>query len=157
MGGSILLTVLMVAMMVLMMGGHGRWHRLGDHPPAPTLGRRRGAVGGEPRDRAAAPMRNRGWLFLTCSLAVGILGCGHSACRSRSGSEVVGRVLVSPTCPGPVGGAGCGPEAYMTVVEALRHGRARARAPTDARGRFRLELPSGRYILKPQPNGPLPM
>jgi hypothetical protein len=44
----------------------------------------------------------------------------------------------------------------MTVVEALRHGRAKAKAHTDSRGHFRLELPSGRYILKPQSNGPLP-
>jgi hypothetical protein len=95
-------------------------------------------------------------LFLTCSLAVGILGCGHSTSRSPSDSGVIGRVLISPTCPGPVGGDRCGPKSYPTIVEARQHGGATTRVRTDANGRFRVELPSGRYILKPQSNGPLP-
>jgi hypothetical protein len=88
--------------------------------------------------------------------AVVLLGCGHSTSRSTSDSGVVGRVLVSPACPGPIGGTACPPKPYPTVVQALERGGTKARVHTDADGRFRIGLSPGRYILKPQSNGPLP-
>ena len=94
-------------------------------------------------------------LALICGLALGACGTGPGA-TSTAGWEVAGTVSASPTCPVERADQPCPPRPVQTEVRAVRaDGSVAARARSGADGRFRLEVPAGRYRLQADyPSGP---
>jgi hypothetical protein len=89
-----------------------------------------------------------------------ITSCGADSNRSvAAGVGVVdGTVVASPTCPGPVGvGEDCEPRPVETTVDAYvgDSDEPVASAPSDADGRFRLELDPGDYRLEARATSPI--
>jgi hypothetical protein len=112
---------------------------------------------------------------LVCGLALGACGAGPGAgpggpgpsstttagdpsttATSTNGWQVEGTVSASPTCPVERADQPCPPRPVQTEVRAVgADGSVAARAGSGADGRFRLELPAGRYRLEADyPAGP---
>ena len=83
-------------------------------------------------------------------------GAPSTTATSSNGSQVAGTVSASPTCPVERADQPCPPRPVQTEVRAVRaDGSVAARAGSGADGRFRLELPAGRYRLEADyPTGP---
>jgi hypothetical protein len=95
---------------------------------------------------------------ITVALAVPLLaGCGDQGPgTARDQSGVAGRVHLGPQCPVQNEGDPCKDEpaagSRVTVAERLpgnpeAAGTVVARTTTDAHGRYRVAVPSGRYVV----------
>jgi hypothetical protein len=103
-------------------------------------------------------MRATGLLLGGTVLAVGALTfrCGEETVPGGSGSGVVGVVRVGPQCPVEVEGQPC-PDALPVGVkvqiaeqlpgELYGAGDPVAETTTDAKGRFRVAVPPGAYVV----------
>jgi hypothetical protein len=91
-------------------------------------------------------------------LAVGALitGCGEETAPAESGSGVAGVVRLGPQCPVEVGGHPCRdvPPVGVRVLiaeqlpgELYGAGDPVAETSTDAKGRFRVAVPQGAYVV----------
>jgi len=117
------------------------------------------AVGNE-RPGAARPngVRTTGFLLGGTVLAVGALitGCREETAPVVSGSGVAGVVRLGPRCPVEVRGRPC-PDVPPVGVEVLiaqqlpgeRYGAGDpvAQTATDGKGRFRVAVPPGAYVV----------
>lgn len=87
-----------------------------------------------------------------------MLGIMFSGCsvKPQQDAGIEGRVMRSPTCPGPVRpGRIC--EAPFSAVFFVqdREGQQVATFETDTDGRFRVSLPSGAYTVVPSDEAPV--
>jgi hypothetical protein len=97
--------------------------------------------------------------FLALALILGLAACGGGTAttttRPSAVGEVAGRVLAGPVCPVEISppDPGCAdrPVPGAVIVAGLPDGSAVASVTSDAEGRFSLSLPSGAYLLTPQP------
>lgn len=125
---------------------------------APHLGGRIGRR--EPLPGAARPtgMRATDLLLVGAVLAVGALtsGCGEETAPAESGSGVAGVVRLGPQCPVEVEGQLCPdvPPVGIKVLiseqlpgELYGAGDLVAETTTDAKGRFRVAVPPGAYVV----------
>lgn len=72
---------------------------------------------------------------------------------------IEGQVLIGPMCPVAREGVDCPDQPYQATLVILRaDGREVIRFETDEEGRFRVAIPPGDYILRPEPpqRKPLP-
>jgi hypothetical protein len=103
-------------------------------------------------------MRHVSVRIISSVLAVGALtaGCGDNAAPGDSGRGVVGVVLLGPQCPVEIEGQPCpdAPAARVKVLIAKQlpgdlygAGDPVAETTTDAKGRFRVVVPPGAYVV----------
>lgn len=72
-------------------------------------------------------------------------------------SGIEGQVLIGPTCPVVQEGDKCADKPYQTTLTLLNpQGELILRFETDAEGRFKIPLPSGKYVLHPETTGRYP-
>jgi Carboxypeptidase regulatory-like domain len=84
-------------------------------------------------------------LVLVC---VGSVACGHPEDRPSFASGIAGVIQAGPTCPVERLGSACPDTPLPGVsVKASRTDGWTAQAKTDDRGRFRLPVPPGRYLV----------
>ena len=69
-----------------------------------------------------------------------------------SDSGIEGQALISPTCAGPVRiGSSCDEEPYQATLTVLSpKGERIVQIQTDEKGRFKISLAPGEYILHPE-------
>jgi hypothetical protein len=73
--------------------------------------------------------------------------CGAQSPAHASGSGLYGTVRVAPATPTCRAGSSCSRPARGFRLTFFRNGRKVATATTDARGRYRVSLDSGRYAV----------
>jgi len=90
------------------------------------------------------------------AVTLALLSTGAEAARKASGVE--GKVLISPTCPGPLRPDRIceGPHAGARIQLADKLGAVKAEAVTDADGAFRLGAAPGSYELRVVAEGRYP-
>lgn len=70
---------------------------------------------------------------------------------------VEGQVFIGPACPGPQPETGCPDRPYQATLQILNpQGELVLEIQTDENGRFRVPLPSGKYVLHPVSTGRYP-
>ena len=125
---------------------------------APHLCGWTGREGRAPGAARPTGVRATGLLFGGTVLAVGALtsGCGDDTAPAESGSGVAGVVRLGPQCPVEVEGRPC-PDVPPVGVKVLiaeqlpgelyGAGDPVAETTTDAKGRFRVAVPPGAYVV----------
>ena len=84
-----------------------------------------------------------GWLLL--ALAVAASACGAEPASPDEGSGVHGQVVLVGACPGP---SSCPPRTVAATVSIEPSSGERIHTvETDERGRFRIALPPGDYLV----------
>jgi hypothetical protein len=86
-------------------------------------------------------------------LLLGAAAAAATACGAREGGEAAagglyGTVRVQPGTPTCVAGTSCAKPAAGFRLVFLREGRRIAAATTDVRGRYRVRLAAGRYVVR---------
>ena len=103
-------------------------------------------------------MRVTGFLLGGTLLAIGALisGCGEQISPAESGSGIAGVVRLGPQCPVEVEGQPCpdipAPGVRVLIAQQLPGelygaGDRAAETTTDTKGRFRVAVPPGAYVV----------
>lgn len=80
---------------------------------------------------------------------------GSITTSTESGIE--GQVLIGPTCPVVREGQECADQPYQAALTILKpNGQEVMRFEADQQGRFRVPLPPGEYILRPESPSVMP-
>lgn len=75
-----------------------------------------------------------------------------------SESGVEGQVFIGPSCPVVQVGSECPDKPYQATLTLFNpQGEEVLKIQTDAEGKFRIPLPSGKYVLHPESEGRYPM
>ena len=94
-------------------------------------------------------------------LVIGILIILLATCSSREAahaeSGMEGQVLIGPMCPVVQVGQPCPDQLYQTTLTINgQDGKKITQAQTDQRGRFKISLKPGQYILHPESPNVMP-
>ncbi|HZD79152.1 MAG TPA: carboxypeptidase-like regulatory domain-containing protein [Actinomycetota bacterium] len=102
---------------------------------------------------------NRGRIALVLLVPVLTAACSSSPTQSGTGTTpttgIRGVVLLGPVCPIVSAESPCPPRPLADTTVEVRNDRGQvvATAVTDARGRFGVQVPPGRYQVRAEPDG----
>jgi hypothetical protein len=94
-------------------------------------------------------------ILLTIAAASSAAACGaQGSGEAAHAAGLYGRVLIEPATPTCRPGVPCSKPAPGFELVFLRDGRRVAHATTDERGRYRIRLAPGRYVVEPEGRRP---
>jgi hypothetical protein len=106
------------------------------------------------------PMTVRiGCVLAATATAISLVGCGRQGAHVSSAATtgtVRGHITAGPTCPVERVASPCPPRPVVSIVEATVGTRVVASTRSATDGSYRLDVPSGSYVITARPAGMFP-